>query len=1296
MGVGSSRHSMSSSRRACWRWRVALTALGIVAGCVVWSSSALALTQRGHVFDFAFGNAGSEGELSNPAGVAVDEATHEVYVVDRGKEQVDRFTCNPGPCKFASAFAVRSPESIAVDNAPSSPTNQSQGDVYVSSMNDKGPVPKGSVFKFSSTGTLLASTSAAEGIPLEQMLGLAVTASGELWVEQGAESPVIYKASGATPKKIKLSSESLEVVHSHEHVGHGLAVDSNESFYVTSGEFGEVFEVEEVEEESAEADCALAPCVVTKVQTKNAKGEEEVEPLIAELLSANTTGLAVDLFGPGVFANDVYIDNGTHVSSLTAAGALIQEFGAAEPAQGFAGLQQGTGVAVDSSTGEVYVADAGTDTIDVFGLEPKGAPKIDSVSAAEVTSTTAKLSAEIDPTGVETEYKFEYSTSTPVDCSSASSSPCEAPIPEGRLEGVFEDKPASAEIANLQPGTEYHIRVIATQEGGAPVISRESTLITPVASGEGLLPDGRHWEMVSPLEKQGAGIVPPTGSGSAVQAAANGEAISYFALGPIEAEPHGNRNPEVTQVLAKRGAGGWTDKDISTTDETSHGPENTDAEYRVFSPDLALALVYPFPGNSDVTRFAEPALSPSLSSPGELEEVREKTPYLRDDGLPSEASTEAIYAQARKNGEAMGEGPDGTGFLALINAKDDTAKSEYGQANGQAKTTTEGATSDLGHVAIGAAVPLTSSDPSAPANTLYLWSEGALPVGEFQLVSRLPSGTVAPEGGVLGSKEFRQVRNAISGNGARVFWSASHHLYMWSRATERSIQLDVPQAGAGQEAPDAEFAIASTDGSKVYFTDTQRLTTDASPRKADLYECEIAGTEEAPACNLSDVTPAPATAGENAAVQGTVLGASEDGSRLFFVANGVLASNESSHGETPEPGSCAPVVEEKVAGPVGATCNLYMSVPGPNPGEHVTTFIARLSNEDAPDWESTENGLAFITSRLSPNAQHLAFMSERSLTGYENADVDSNNPDEEVFLYNVKENSTVCVSCNPTGARPTGIFDQSGGGLGIGPLVDREDIWSTEKAGIDHWLAGSVASWDPIDNLHALYQPRYLSDDGRVFFNSSDALVPQATNHKEDVYEYEPEGEVGAGGQVVCSHASATYSEKSGGCVSLISSGTSSQESVFLDASESGGDAFFLTEAGLVPQDTDESYDVYDARECGSSCLPPQPPKSSPCHDEQECLNAPASPPSFSAPASVAFSGAGNVVPSQQALPFKTTVKPPTKAQLLAKALAACKKHKQKAKRIACERQARRRYGAKQAKKATVKHAKASKRRSRS
>ena len=100
----------------------------------------------------------------------------------------------------------------------------------------------------------------------------------------------------------------------------------------------------------------------------------------------------------------------------------------------------------------------------------------------------------------------------------------------------------------------------------------------------------------------------------------------------------------------------------------------------------------------------------------------------------------------------------------------------------------------------------------------------------------------------------------------------------------------------------------------------------------------------------------------------------------------------------------------------------------------------------------------------------------------------------------------------------------------------------------------------------------------------------------------------------------------------LISSGTSSEESAFLDATESGGDVFFLTTAKLVPQDIDDAADVYDAHECTaqSPCIAAAAGAAAAVHDGSDsCKPAPTPQPSiFGAPASATFSGAGNVTPS--------------------------------------------------------------------
>jgi hypothetical protein len=244
------------------------------------------------------------------------------------------------------------------------------------------------------------------------------------------------------------------------------------------------------------------------------------------------------------------------------------------------------------------------------------------------------------------------------------------------------------------------------------------------------------------------------------------------------------------------------------------------------------------------------------------------------------------------------------------------------------------------------------------------------------------------------------------------------------------------------------------------------------------------------------------------------------------------------------------------------------------------------------------------------------------------------------------------------------VFDTKQAGEGLALLVDRPEIW------LQHWLAGSLPDWmlDYGREKSASYQARYLSDQGRLFFNSPDALVPQDTNGKEDVYEYEPEG-VGS-----CAD--------SAGCIGLISSGTSNNESVFLDASENGDEAFFLTSAPLVPQDEDSAFDVYDARVCSESspCISSSASPSNGCGSTATCRpGSPPSPPQVAAPPSATYSGPGNPL-GQGVLGVRVTqpkakAKPLTRAQKLTDAIAACHRIHRTSKRKACEAKARRRYG---------------------
>jgi hypothetical protein len=504
----------------------------------------------------------------------------------------------------------------------------------------------------------------------------------------------------------------------------------------------------------------------------------------------------------------------------------------------------------------------------------------------------------------------------------------------------------------------------------------------------------------------------------------------------------------------------------------------------------------------------------------------------------------------------------------------------------------------------------------------------------------------------------------------------------------KTLRIDEAAAGAGEpgETGPAVFQAADPGDNEIFFTAQRRLTTDstAAREKPDLYVCQVQHASTEPSCLLRDLS-VDSNAGESAFVQEVIPGLSSDGSELFFVANGALSEGAPS-------GNCVQRQKrnnqggEEVREVLAGVCNLYVEhrAGGAETGAWSSPqLIATLSAEDEPDWGGGGTGnLRYLSDRVSPNGEWFSFMSSRSLTGYDNRDAVSGRRDEEVYLYNTVEKSLVCASCDPSGARPHGIEDKEESGEGLGMLVDRREVWGNS------WLAASLPTWPGVDAFHGTYQPRYLTDNGRLFFNTSQQLAPQDQNHTQDVYEYEPDGSTGPGGATACSTALGDFDEEAGGCVALISGGTPlEKESAFLDSGESGEDVFFDTAAQLTTGDPDQSYDVYDAEVCGiagaHACVPEPALAETSCGSLAACRGGETAPtiPSGGA-GTLAPSGSGNssrveVLSSKTEEKPKPKPKPLTRAQKYAKALKACKKLKHKHKRAACVAQAKKLYGPK-------------------
>jgi hypothetical protein len=862
-------------------------------------------------------------------------------------------------------------------------------------------------------------------------------------------------------------------------------------------------------------------------------------------------------------------------------------------------------------------------TGEVKEFETQPATEIRGASTISVTSTGASLEAQINPLGVDAHYSVQYGTSLVYGSQSQV-------VDVGAGSSAVTVRP---QIHGLQPDTTYHYRFLATDERGGISFSSASpdlTFSTQSPSGASALPDGREWEQVSPVDKYGATIFSLSHPGvGAVQAAAGGDAVTYLASSSTEPEPRGKINTTQVFSMHKTDGSPWSTRDLSTPHESPIDVSNGD--YDLFSSNLSLGV-----RDMQIGQFT--SLAPEVFPPD-----TESTPYLRHNFECQTSSS--------------------TCFTPLLTSAPGYADVEEGTEFG-GRTTFMGANPDFQNLIVSSSVELTGVPIGAQPAVLYEYSTVDTPIKAPHLVSVLPAGEggKAVSGG-LGGHARLDTRGAVSTDGSRVFWSVvstvehpTLGLYMRDTVREETIRLDLPEVGAGQGEVSPEYQLASANGERVYFTDSQRLTDSSSAKGQDLYECRIVETEGHLSCELRDLTSG--NDGESASVQGSIAASSDNGTVLYFVANGALTETPNARHERAVPGDC------NLAGVAGDRCNLYVWREDPSTGVTQVHFVATLSFGDRNVWATEAAGsIRPIAARVSPNGRYFSFMSELSLTGYDNRDARSGQLDKEVFLYDSQTEKLVCASCNPSGVRPAGVEATEGVG----------DLFADSAINGGMWYAATIPAWTLYENHTAFSQSRFLSDSGRLFFDSSDSLVPQDSNGNQDVYEYEPPAGEGHPFGDTCTSQSTAYSARNEGCIGLISSGTSPAESVFLDASESGNDVFFLTASNLAATDIDGAFDVYDAHVCSPESLCSPTPSAPPPACVGDACQSPAAAPEDPTPGSLSFQGPGNIVPALAEKP-KTTSKKLTRAQKLTVALKTCKK-KPKKRRAVCQKQAKKRYG---------------------
>jgi hypothetical protein len=406
--------------------------------------------------------------------------------------------------------------------------------------------------------------------------------------------------------------------------------------------------------------------------------------------------------------------------------------------------------------------------------------------------------------------------------------------------------------------------------------------------------------------------------------------------------------------------------------------------------------------------------------------------------------------------------------------------------------------------------------------------------------------------------------------------------------------VDVNADGSPVSTCGAQFEAVSADGSKVFFTTPSRGAVSRGFPQSKLAE---ASCEQPVTLYMREGGSIVEISKGLGAVH--FEGASQDGSRVFFVLGGPSSRGElyvydtlTSKLTDVTPGVVTGSVfpsQDGVRVYFQADAKLTTEAPeglgmyryNTETGE--THFITNANVEyGAQNYSGEVEGDGGTDMRLSPNGRYLIYYGGQTDPLSE----------KQVYLYDDENEQVTCVSCLPSGA----------------PLDKASELGSAQFPRLF-----TVLHTDDLTPPET-----FVANDGAVFFESTTQLVPRAVNatggSTEDLGK--PEEDLGLTYGTVVNDDVYEWHD---GVVSLISSPTDPFAQYLLGVSEDGSNVFFVTHSQLVPQDIDNAGDIYDARVDGG--FPPVV-ASAACEGDT-CVHLP---PALNdpTPGSLSFTGPGN------------------------------------------------------------------------
>jgi hypothetical protein len=283
------------------------------------------------------------------------------------------------------------------------------------------------------------------------------------------------------------------------------------------------------------------------------------------------------------------------------------------------------------------------------------------------------------------------------------------------------------------------------------------------------------------------------------------------------------------------------------------------------------------------------------------------------------------------------------------------------------------------------------------------------------------------------------------------------------------------------------------------------------------------------------------------------IGASHDGNAVYFASSSQLGedatpgggiysytvSNDEFNRLTPAAGPSGLGVTEAVIS--DDTSHVYfIATAAVTPGAEPGAPNLYVQDGDQTRFIATVPGAAQIA-RTSQDGHYAILSTTASLAGAQT------NGHNTIYEYDDQARVLACVSCRGDGSPTQG------------------------DASVDDTQPNSYGQFSQASS------PRNIAGDGRVFFATTDRLVPEDTDSASDVYEYFQ------------------------GSVSLLSAASGGHGASIADSGDDGRDVFIVTGAALLPEDEDGGLqDLYDVRSTGGYPAPPrghQPGCKSNCQD---------------------------------------------------------------------------------------------------